>query len=262
MTQTNTMPLFYSNPVPVAPKALLGPSVVKLGDFRYAKPTNALPLTGSELPLAARSYPIVFTEGDNPVPLAIVGLRDRENLFVEDDGGWAEGHYIPAYVRRYPFLIITVDGPAGEGGQRAVLGIDNVDSVVGASGVKDLFDGQEASQFTKDAFEFCKAFETHRRATEPFAKALKEAGLLKKRDAELGLPNGSKMALQGFVTVDEQAFNALKDDTFIAWRRKGWVAWVYAHLMSMANWQTVATYAHKRGALPDIIPDSATANNG
>src|SRR3990170_5032720 len=35
--------------------------------------------------------------------MAITGLRDGQNLFVNKNGSWPAGVYIPAYLRRYPF---------------------------------------------------------------------------------------------------------------------------------------------------------------
>ncbi len=66
---------------------------------------HAIPLTVEEFPLAQRDYPIVFSAGDSPVPLALMGLNEGVNVFFGDDGTPVGTPYVPAYVRRYPFLL-------------------------------------------------------------------------------------------------------------------------------------------------------------
>ena len=102
--QDQNMPLFYSNPQPLDKE-----KHVKLGldeDFTlsFAKHVNAVPVNLIEMPQVCHAFPIAFSPDGNATPVAILGLRDNENLFVEDDGKWADGVYIPSYIRRYPFI--------------------------------------------------------------------------------------------------------------------------------------------------------------
>src|SRR5689334_322253 len=102
------LPLFYKNPQPLEPgrheKAGLSSKV----DFGFSRITNAIAITASEFSSIAFNYPIVFSTTAPVVPFAVVGLRDNENLFVKSDGSWRENAYIPAYVRRYPFIFTEV----------------------------------------------------------------------------------------------------------------------------------------------------------
>ncbi len=42
------------------------------------------------------------------MPAVLLGIRDQENLYVDDNGAW-NAKYIPAFVRRYPFVFSSQD---------------------------------------------------------------------------------------------------------------------------------------------------------
>ncbi|HEX8412303.1 MAG TPA: SapC family protein, partial [Sphingomicrobium sp.] len=70
---------------------------------------HAIPATVEEFPLLQRFYPIVFSVGDNPVPLVLMGLNEGVNVFLDEDGVLIDKDvYVPAYLRRYPFLLARV----------------------------------------------------------------------------------------------------------------------------------------------------------
>ena len=69
-------------------------------NYAFAKHINSVPLTGVEFIKAAADYAIVFTgEGDNTLPLAVTGIRQQENLYINADGS-IDADYIPAFLRR------------------------------------------------------------------------------------------------------------------------------------------------------------------
>ena len=83
----------------------------------FARNINAMAISFSEFAVAQRDYPIVFATADcgaSFAPVAVLGLADRQNLFIEADARWSPGAYVPAFVRRYPFCIsrILLDGVA------------------------------------------------------------------------------------------------------------------------------------------------------
>ena len=68
--------------------------------------THAVPLTVDEFTLVQRHYPIVFSVGEAPVPIVLMGLNEGVNVFLDDNGRSTDPSlYIPAYLRRYPFLL-------------------------------------------------------------------------------------------------------------------------------------------------------------
>ncbi len=202
--------------------------------FSFAESTNAIPLLSEEFALAASHYPIVFAAGDNPVPAAVVGLNNDINLFVSPDGQWVPGSYLPAYIRRYPFLLM--DDPDQK---QYVLCLDETSDILAEKGEHALFDGENPTSFTQNVMNFCASLRQQGETTDEFVSALKEYNLLMENNAELDMPDGSKLKLDGFQIIDPKKFDLLPDNIFLQWRRKGWIGLIYAHLLSSHRWQTL-----------------------
>ncbi|MBV9523080.1 MAG: SapC family protein [Alphaproteobacteria bacterium] len=103
------MPLFYKNPRPLDPARHSAMSLKTEMNFGFARTTNSVPLNVVEFFTAARHFPIVFMTEPFPSALAVLGVRQDENLFVDERGQWQNDSYIPAYVRRYPFIFFESD---------------------------------------------------------------------------------------------------------------------------------------------------------
>ena len=183
MTDTNNSPLegnvlFYVNPEPLD-QSVHGTLGVNPTDKPYAfvAQTNIVPLTVTEFAAAALSYPIIFT-GDNRQPVVVMGLRQGENLFVADDGEFRADAYVPAYVRRYPFVFAD-----DKQNQRLILCIDRGAAIVAEAGENPLFVEGQPSDYTNMAMEFCNNFEQERQRTESFVQLIKDLDLLDTRDA-------------------------------------------------------------------------------
>ncbi len=228
------LPMFYASPRPLD-RARDGK--LKLSrplHFRFAANTNAIPLLIDEFPMAAAYYPIVFAAGPMPIPAAVVGLRNDSNVFIDAQGRWQAGSYLPAYVRRYPFILM--DDPEQK---QFVLCIDEASDMLGEQGEFALFDGENPSEFTKSAMEFCATLRQQGDVTDAFVKALKEYNLLMQNDAQIDMPDGTRLQLSGFLVIDPKKFDALPDNVFLEWRRKGWLGLVYAQLLSSHRWQNL-----------------------
>ena len=227
-------PLFYADPRPLTAAQYGGHGLRRPGNFRFAAHTHAAVLHAQEFRLAAAHFPIVFADDDSAMPLAVLGYQDGKNLFVDENGQWAAGAYVPAYVRRYPFAI----GQGGQGGE-TVLYIDAAsDLVVDLAEHADaapLFQDGAPSEQTRQASDFCAAFQQQVPATQAFVEAVKAHDLLESKEVRLDLPGGGSQRLTGLRIVDEAKFNALPDDVFVDWRHKGWVPFVYWHWASMDN---------------------------
>ena len=166
--------------------------------------------------------------------IAILGL-ERRNLFL-DDGRWASDHYVPAYVRRYPFGFIATTDPDG-----FRLAIDVGSERVGQSGTEGtpLFEDGKPSALTAQALEFCNAFGRDAAVTQLCSVALKEKDLLIDRRADATLPDGRTLGLDGFQIVDAQKLAALDDETVVAWHRSGLLALIHHHLASLDRFQSL-----------------------
>lgn len=231
-------PLFYKKPAVLRFEDHGKLALSRKADFAFTAQTNALPAVAGEFAAAQKFYPIVFA-GPAAMPVLVTGLQDEQNLYLEKDCSWRRGAYIPAYVRRYPFISTLVDENttllcADLASERFVQKTDAGDAAEEADLIFDA-EGQ-ATASTRSIMEFCKALQEDFQRTEVFSRALNEAGLLVEKHADIELADKSRFKLDGFRIVDEAAFRALSADTLADWTRKGWVDLIVLHLASQQNW--------------------------
>ena len=227
-------PLFYKDPHPIHAVRHAGKGLKKAENFGFAKEAHAVALHTQEFRLAAASYPIVFTDEDPPMPLAILGIREGENLFVDDKGQWAAGTYVPAYVRRYPFAT----GQGVQEGEQILYVDEACERIVDCAAdpeAEPLFVDGEPSERTERIREFCAAFQQQAPVTIAFSEEIKKRDLLASKEIRLDLPHGGSQLLTGLRILEEEKFNELPDDAFLEWRRNGWLPLVYWHWVSMDN---------------------------
>jgi hypothetical protein len=236
------LPIFYRRPRPLNSEADRGKSLLLAADHGFARGTNSLVLNGGEFRQAMRSYPIVFSLAEPVSAFAVVGLLDNENLFVDADGKWLPDAYVPAYVRRYPFILMEQAGST-----ELIVCFDEDSGLVVDSAERPLFESGEPTKLLQNVIGFCREFHAQHAATMAFVRALAAQGLLVRNEARIALSSGRQMTLRGFDVVDEAKFNAVPDELFLDWRRRGWVHLIYCHLMSMGNFARLVDLAAKRG---------------
>ena len=212
-------------------------------NFAYAAGTNSVPLLASEFFEAAREYPIVFARGEaGPVPAALLGLRAAENLYVDQAGKW-DARYVPAFVRRYPFV-------PGKGAQGELLVcIDEASPCFGTKAGEPLFVEGKPSAQLDHAMKFLTEFHQAAAATELLGRRLQELGLLRQADSLAQLNDGTQFRLNGLSVVDETKLRALDRDAVQELFTSGTLAVVYAHLMSLGNLGTLVDRLSKRSPL-------------
>jgi len=232
-------PLFYSRPVPLSPQYHATTKIRPETDFGFAKQTNAIPLTLPEFVLAARNYPIIFI-GDELVPSMAVGLRPGDNLFVDMKGAWEPNFYVPAYVRRFPFILLNSTED-----DKLALGIDD-DARSTKEGAQALFADGTETEVVRQGMALCEHFHGAFRFSIDFTVALKASEITEPRSLEVDLPNGEKLQVGSFVAVNEEKFKNLPDATIIDWHRKGWMHAVYFHLQSLNNWEALLVRTSNR----------------
>jgi hypothetical protein len=243
--------LFYSQPEPLSPE-MHGKMGVKAldGPFGFAKPGHAVPLTVGEFPLMAVTGPIIFV-GDEKLPIAVMGLNAGDNMFLRDDGLFEPGVYIPAYIRRYPFVFANDDAA-----QKMVLCIDRgAEFVVDKNYDQPFFDDDgQPSQYTKNCIEFCNNFEIERQRTMSFVQLLKDLDLFETKTAQFTPinPDGSQgepQKIAEYFGVSEEKLNKLPAEKFIELRDNGALAQIHAHLMSLVGWDRLVAIAIYRQSL-------------
>jgi hypothetical protein len=234
-------PLFYSRPAPLSAQAHRTFKVRSETDFSFAAGTNAVPITVPEFVMAARHYPIIFI-GDELVPTVALGLRPEDNLFISVKGEWEPGQYVPAYVRRFPFILLG--GPDDE---RLQLGIDEA-AASSKSDARALFDGEKETDAVRNALNLCEQFHGAYLHTAGFSAALVETGLAETRSLDVTMADNQTMNIGSFLAVNEEKFKQLPDKTFLEWREKGWLHAIYFHLQSLNNWEFLLARASARMA--------------
>ena len=212
------------------------------GGFGHAAVANALPLGLSEVSLAAQYYPVVVTSGPNPMPVAILGYRAEENLFVDAKGVWLPDTYIPAYVRAFPFILIEPPGT-----ETIYLGIETTAACLGKKG-EPLFDGAKPTEIVTEAMKFAMAYREDLKRGAEFTRALDAAGLLQANEARLNFKSGGIARLDGFRVIDPTKLDALDDAAFLDWRKRGWLSPLYATLQSSTRWGKIVNLANGRRA--------------
>lgn len=229
------LPLFYKNPVPLDAKVHAKLSLNKNFGFAFTEGVNAVPINLIEMPQICHFYPIAFSPDANATPVAILGLRDKENLFLKKDK-WEANTYIPAYVRRYPFIFSEMPG-----GEQLTLCVDMDKAIVSEGGDQPFFAAEgKPTDLSQNALEFCKSYHAAAQATVEFSKALADSGLLVEREAQINVTGNRRINFSGFRIIDERKLAEMPDKTFMEWRKKGWLPFIYAHLFSGAQWQRLS----------------------
>lgn len=203
--------------------------------FGFCAKARAVPITVTEVPVASRDYPIIFLSNENPVLLAVTGLIDDVNLFVDEKGDWESTCYVPGYIRRYPFGIANESGS-----DRMAVVLDAAFDGLSPNGERPLFENGEPSETTKGAVEFCQAFESDRAMTEEFASRVQALDIISSQTAHF-TPKGATepKVFAEYFGVDEAKLTALTDEQFLSLREGNALAAIHALLMSMTNWRSL-----------------------
>lgn len=234
------LPLFYNDLTPLNSR--------DHGDWRsrgtdrakWVAQQHAIPLTVEEFPLAQRDYPIVFSISETPVPLALMGLNEGVNTFFDDDGKQVREAYIPAYIRRYPYLLAKLQPDSDQ----MSLCVDPSSGLVGDydEGEK-LFDGDQPSEHTKQLLQFCQNFEEAGMRTQQFVEELTKHDLLMDGEVSIanaaGGENAQPFVYRGFKMVNQEKMRDLTGDQLRKWNQNGLLPLIFAHLFSLDQMRQV-----------------------
>ena len=256
------LPLLYNGLEPLNSNQHGKARVRRLENAPQVAKTHAIPVTVDEFALVQRTFPIVFSAGENPVPLALMGLNEGVNTFMDEDGKLADSQrhiYLPAYLRRYPFMLAKLRPDTDE----LSLCFDPTAGAVGD--FKDgepLFDGDQPSESTKAILQFCEQFETAGHRTSAFMTELRESGLL--MDGEVAIqPEGAEQPFvyRGFQMVDEEKFRDLRGDELRKMNQNGMLPLIFAHLFSLSQIREIFSrqVAQGKGPIPAKEPATAEA---
>jgi hypothetical protein len=222
----------YERPEPLTVEAH-GELGLRAGrSFAFAAAARVVPIAMTEFRTAQRHFPIIFTSADEPRPLAMVGLEEGRNLFVDADGRWDADTYVPAYLRCYPFAL------ANTGPEQYALVIDRSSDMIVENPAEPFFAGREPSPSTRVAIDLCQNFRVAREQTEQFCARLRELDLLTLQQAGRE-QDGAKVQLARYYAVDPARLENLDHETLSGLMRDGSLAAIMAHLFSMDNWTSL-----------------------
>lgn len=231
--------IFYEHPVPLNRTEHKDLRLKGVPSMKFAMNAHSVPLTCAEFAPAARDLMIVFagTDAANAGPIALLGLRENENLYVDGFGQWAPNAYIPAFVRRYPF-VLGEKPPGQEVGDFTVF-LDGAYEGFNTAEGERLFneDGTDTEMLT-NAVRFLSEFQQNVERTRSFMQQLVKHDLLEPRNVQLHkgeADSGQGITLNGLFMVNEEKLRALDEKVTHELMRDGLLGWVYAHLLSLAN---------------------------
>lgn len=244
------LPIFYNDLIPLNSK--------EHGDWNsrgitasFAKNFHAIPVTTDEFVPASRFFPIIFSANENPVPLALLGMNEGVNLFVDDEGQFSPEVYMPAYIRRYPFMLARIN----PGDEQLSLCFD---PTAGGLGKFDegqpLFDedGKPGAP-TEMMLKFCEQFEQAGARTQQFTNELQKLDLLMEGEVAITMPGREQPFIyRGFKMVQEEKLRELRGDELRKLNKSGALPLIHAHLFSLQLMREMFARQTSQGKTPNL----------
>lgn len=242
------LPLLYNDLVPLNSNEHSTWKTRSMENAKFMGSQHAIPLTIEEFIPASRHFPIIFSAAENPVPLVLMGMNEGVNTFMDDEGTFMKPVYVPAYVRRYPFLLAKLRPDSDE----LSLCFDPSANAVGEyEEGTPLFDEDKPSENTQNILKFCEDFETAGAQTHAFVEELVKLDLL--MDGEVSIQqegNDKPFVYRGFKMVDEEKLRELRGDVLRKITQNGMLPLIYAHLFSLQLMRDIFALQVQQGKVP------------
>lgn len=213
--------------------------------YAFAKSAKFAPIAAAEIVSAQRHYPIVFSGPKNPTLLAILSILDSDNLFVDENGEWAPGAYIPAYMRCHPFAVAT----RNDEHQFSVV-IDRASACIAEDAEQPFFDDKnELTPPIQARVDYCANYHTYLKSSASLGEKLAELELLNGQQATFEVEgSGERQASKTYIAVDIEKFGNMDAETLRALHADGTLSSIYAHLFSLDNWNSLLERYKQRKA--------------
>ncbi|WP_284125799.1 SapC family protein [Parerythrobacter aestuarii] len=252
-----SLPLLYNDLMPLNTRDHGKFKSRPMDEAKFLSKHHAIPLTVDEFVQAQRSFPIVFSSGDNPLPLALMGLNEGVNTFVDADGKINDPIYLPAYIRRYPFILAKLNQDSEE----LSLCFDPTAGSLGEFEEGEaLFDENGGTTATtKNILDFCEKFEEAGMRTKAFIEQLKENDLLMAGEISIERTEmpGKPYIYRGFQMINQEKLREVSGEKLEEWNKNGMIALIYAHLFSLDLMRTIFARQVNNGQLPDPVAQPA-----
>ncbi len=235
--QAANLPLFYKDLMPLNSRDHATWKSRTTDHATWLVGQHAVPVTAEEFVHVGRFFPIVFSSADQPVPLALMGLNEGVNTLVDDQGTLLQQAYMPAYVRRYPFMLAKL---APESEDLSLCFDPSSDLIGDFEDGNPLFENGEPTDQCKATLDFCKNFEEAGFRTQAFVDELGKHNLL--MDGEVSIQQQGyeqPFIYRGFKMVDQEKLRDLRGDVLRTMNQNGMLALIFAHLFSLDHMSEV-----------------------
>lgn len=232
--------------------------IKRIESLKFAAEQHLLRIVGPEFARVAQDCPVVFIKDQSggTHPFALAGIRQGENVMIDRVGRW-RGSYLPAVIRRYPFILVNA---GTDQGSTLTVAVDEGSGLLSDDEGERLFDDSgEPTGPLKGVLDLLGQLEAAERDTRALCEALIQRELLQPFQVNTAAPSGRRFNVGGILAVDERRFNQLPDDVFLDWRRRGWLAAVYSHLFSLAKVPAIIARADREMGAPPPPPAAGTA---
>jgi len=197
-------------------------------------------------------YPILFHRDPKGeiYPIALFGFESGENLFLTP-GGW-QAPYLPAMVRREPFLIgMQASGPSAGEDPRRVMSLNMGHPRVSRSQGEPLFDQFGArTRYLEDMATLLETLYQGAEVNKRFVAALQQLQLIESVTFDIALANGSRNQLLGFFAIDEEKVRNLTGEQLGQLSQDGFLMPLFMILASTVKIRTLIDLKNARMGNP------------
>lgn len=236
--------LIYNQVTPINKDKHGSWSIKRENNYHFCREVDVIPLMASEFPSSAKDYAIVFVNTeDSFLPVVILGVQSQKNLYLNDEGTW-KVKYIPAFLRRYPFVFSS-----NQENNTLVLCLDEEFAGFNQEGRGErLFDSEgERTQYLSNMLDFLQEYQKQFEITKLFCQQLKELNLLEPMQANFSINGEEQKALTGFFGISQEKFRKLSGEQLEQLMKTGQLDLIYSHLQSMQNFSTLIEWSQVAG---------------
>lgn len=210
--------------------------------FGFAANANMIPAVFDEFMSAAHALPMVFLPGPSqPTVVFLTGLRPNKNVFVDARGAWT-GSYIPAFVRRYPFIVGDVKDA------NPVVCIDEESALFSNKGAPLFTEKGEDSDLLKTNIKFINEYLFAAKRTDAFLSTLQGLDLFRAITINARFGDKEGQTLHGLLTIDSEKLAGLADADFLDLRKQGFLPAIYAQQISLATLDSLSRQSEQSSA--------------
>jgi len=215
---------------PLNKETHLNLTVDRSKNYAHVKGEHLLPVVVHEFSALCTEFPIVYVKNSATgqfQAVAVMGFETGENLFCGENA-W-QASYVPSCLQSYPFRFVNDQNDT----KNMMIAFDEESALVGEGGEHRLFDdeGIETEYLKSRGASMMRHLE-HSEVTKGFVNELSKLELLVQKNLNVDI-DGKPVTIGGIYTVDEKKLNELNADAFEDLRKRGFLAAIYAQMISI-----------------------------